>query len=158
MQPAVPPAVSARISWNLMFCTSAEPAPHSPPCQWYSHLPVCYTTNCGSPPEYNRNPFESIKSRLKTPESIYEKLERKGHPVTLEESAQTFSCPTISSVSSTSFLYFSLCSRLAQKSMAMVRNCTSTRIYTYNLKLPTPYGVGSLSFSPYYLQHHAKQK
>ncbi len=34
--------------------------------------------------EYNRNPFESIKSRLKTPESIYEKLERKGHPVTLE--------------------------------------------------------------------------
>ena len=34
--------------------------------------------------EYNRNPFESIKSRLKTPESIYEKLERKGYPVTLE--------------------------------------------------------------------------
>lgn len=34
--------------------------------------------------EYNRNPFESIKSRLKTPESIFEKLERKGHPVTLE--------------------------------------------------------------------------
>ena len=27
--------------------------------------------------EYNRNPFESIKSRLKSPESIYEKLERK---------------------------------------------------------------------------------
>ena len=26
--------------------------------------------------EYNRNPFESIKSRLKSPESIYEKLER----------------------------------------------------------------------------------
>lgn len=34
--------------------------------------------------EYNRNPFESIKSRLKTPESIYEKMERKGHPVTME--------------------------------------------------------------------------
>lgn len=34
--------------------------------------------------EYNRNPFESIKSRLKSPESIYEKLERKGYPVTLE--------------------------------------------------------------------------
>ena len=33
--------------------------------------------------EYNRNPFESIKSRLKSPESIYEKLERKGFPVTL---------------------------------------------------------------------------
>lgn len=34
--------------------------------------------------EYKRNPFESIKSRLKSPESIYEKLERKGHPVTVE--------------------------------------------------------------------------
>ena len=34
--------------------------------------------------EYNRNPFESIKSRLKTPESIFEKLERKGLPVTVE--------------------------------------------------------------------------
>ena len=34
--------------------------------------------------EYNRNPFESIKSRLKTPESIFEKLERKGYPVTVE--------------------------------------------------------------------------
>lgn len=34
--------------------------------------------------EYNRNPFESIKSRLKSPESIYEKLERKGYPVTLD--------------------------------------------------------------------------
>ena len=34
--------------------------------------------------EYNRNPFESIKSRLKSPESIYEKLERKGYPVTME--------------------------------------------------------------------------
>lgn len=34
--------------------------------------------------EYKRNPFESIKSRLKTPESIYKKLERKGYPVTIE--------------------------------------------------------------------------
>lgn len=34
--------------------------------------------------EYKRNPFESIKSRLKTPESIYEKLERKGYPITVE--------------------------------------------------------------------------
>ncbi len=34
--------------------------------------------------EYNRNPFESIKSRLKSPESIYEKLERKEFPVTVE--------------------------------------------------------------------------
>ena len=34
--------------------------------------------------EYNRNPFESIKSRLKTPTSIYEKLERKGYPVTVQ--------------------------------------------------------------------------
>lgn len=34
--------------------------------------------------EYKRNPFESIKSRLKTPESIYNKLERKGYPFTIE--------------------------------------------------------------------------
>ncbi len=34
--------------------------------------------------EYKRNPFESIKSRLKTPESIYQKLERKGHAATVE--------------------------------------------------------------------------
>ncbi|MCI8300395.1 MAG: response regulator [Lachnospiraceae bacterium] len=34
--------------------------------------------------EYNRNPFEAIESRLKTPESIFEKLDRKGYPVTLE--------------------------------------------------------------------------
>ncbi len=34
--------------------------------------------------EYNRNPFESIKSRLKSPESIYEKLQRKGYPITVE--------------------------------------------------------------------------
>ncbi|MCM1263172.1 MAG: response regulator [Butyrivibrio sp.] len=34
--------------------------------------------------EYKRNPFESIKSRLKSPESIYKKLERKGYPVSIE--------------------------------------------------------------------------
>ena len=34
--------------------------------------------------EYNRNPFESIKSRLKSPASIFEKLARKGFPVTVE--------------------------------------------------------------------------
>lgn len=34
--------------------------------------------------KYKRNPFESIVSRLKTSESIYEKLNRKGYPVTLE--------------------------------------------------------------------------
>ncbi len=34
--------------------------------------------------QYNRNPFESIKSRLKSPESIYEKLTRKGLPATVE--------------------------------------------------------------------------
>ncbi len=34
--------------------------------------------------EYKRNPFESIKSRLKKPDSIYKKLERKGYPVTIE--------------------------------------------------------------------------
>lgn len=34
--------------------------------------------------EYNRNPFESIKSRLKSPASIYEKLGRKGFPETVE--------------------------------------------------------------------------
>lgn len=34
--------------------------------------------------EFKRNPFESIKSRLKSPESIYEKLERRGWPVSVE--------------------------------------------------------------------------
>lgn len=34
--------------------------------------------------EYKRNPFESIKSRLKKPESIYNKLVRKDLPVTIE--------------------------------------------------------------------------
>ena len=34
--------------------------------------------------EYNRNPFESIKSRLKSADSIFEKLGRKGYPFTVE--------------------------------------------------------------------------
>lgn len=34
--------------------------------------------------EYKRNPFEAIKSRLKSPESISNKLERKGYPFTIE--------------------------------------------------------------------------
>lgn len=34
--------------------------------------------------EYKRNPFESIKSRLKKTESIYKKLEKKGYPITIE--------------------------------------------------------------------------
>ncbi|MDE6640843.1 MAG: response regulator [Acetatifactor sp.] len=34
--------------------------------------------------EYKRNPFEAIKSRLKSPESISKKLERKGYSYTLE--------------------------------------------------------------------------
>ncbi|WP_304509246.1 GTP pyrophosphokinase [Anaerotignum sp.] len=34
--------------------------------------------------KYNRNPFESIKSRIKKPLSIVEKLKRKGFPLTVE--------------------------------------------------------------------------
>ncbi len=34
--------------------------------------------------EYKRNPIESIRSRLKTPESIYDKMRRKGYPITVE--------------------------------------------------------------------------
>lgn len=34
--------------------------------------------------EYDRNPFESIKSRLKQPVSIFKKLEKKGLDVTVE--------------------------------------------------------------------------
>lgn len=34
--------------------------------------------------KYNRNPFESIKSRIKKPRSIVEKLNRKGIPLTVE--------------------------------------------------------------------------
>lgn len=33
--------------------------------------------------QYDRNPIETIKTRLKSPESILEKLHRKNHPVTV---------------------------------------------------------------------------
>lgn len=33
--------------------------------------------------QYERNPIENIKSRLKTPESIKEKLERRGFPISI---------------------------------------------------------------------------
>ena len=38
--------------------------------------------------KYQRNPFESIKSRLKTPASIYEKLQRRNLPVTYDSIAE----------------------------------------------------------------------
>ena len=34
---------------------------------------------------YDRNPFETIKSRLKRPVSIIEKMKRRGYPLTVEE-------------------------------------------------------------------------
>ena len=34
--------------------------------------------------EYNRNPFESMSTRLKSPESIFEKLLRKGYPISVK--------------------------------------------------------------------------
>ena len=34
--------------------------------------------------QYDRNPIESIKTRLKSPESIMEKLQRRGYPLTVE--------------------------------------------------------------------------
>lgn len=34
--------------------------------------------------KHSRNPFESIKSRIKSPVSIIEKLERRGHEITVE--------------------------------------------------------------------------
>ena len=34
--------------------------------------------------QYDRNPIETIKTRLKSPESILEKLHRKNHPVTVD--------------------------------------------------------------------------
>ena len=43
-----------------------------------------------------------------------------------------FQLLSISSVLSISFLYFSLCSRLAQKSIAIVRNCTSAFTYFFS--------------------------
>lgn len=34
--------------------------------------------------KYDRNPIESIKTRLKSPESILEKLNRRGYPITIQ--------------------------------------------------------------------------
>ena len=34
--------------------------------------------------QYDRNPIETIKTRLKSPESIVEKLTRRGYPLTVE--------------------------------------------------------------------------
>ena len=34
--------------------------------------------------QYDRNPIETIKTRLKSPESIVEKLQRRGYPFTVE--------------------------------------------------------------------------
>ena len=38
--------------------------------------------------QYDRNPIETIKTRLKSPESILEKLHRKNHPVTVDSIEQ----------------------------------------------------------------------
>ncbi len=40
---------------------------------------------------FNRNPFESIKTRIKTPMSIVEKMKRKGFPMTVESIDQNLS-------------------------------------------------------------------
>ncbi len=40
---------------------------------------------------YDRNPIETIKTRLKSPESILEKLHRKDHPVALDSIEQNLS-------------------------------------------------------------------
>lgn len=38
--------------------------------------------------QYDRNPIDTIKTRLKSPESILEKLHRKNHPVTVDSIEQ----------------------------------------------------------------------
>ena len=38
--------------------------------------------------QYDRNPIETIKTRLKSPDSILEKLHRKNHPVTVDSIEQ----------------------------------------------------------------------
>lgn len=38
--------------------------------------------------QYDRNPIESVKTRLKSPESIMEKLQRRGYPLTVESIEQ----------------------------------------------------------------------
>lgn len=41
--------------------------------------------------QYDRNPIETIKTRLKSPESILEKLHRKNYPVTVDSIEQNLS-------------------------------------------------------------------
>ena len=41
--------------------------------------------------QYDRNPIETIKSRLKTPESILDKMNRKGFPLTVDSIEQNIS-------------------------------------------------------------------
>ena len=43
--------------------------------------------------KFDRNPIESIKTRLKTPESILEKLDRKGLDITIENPS-SYNCDT----------------------------------------------------------------
>ena len=40
--------------------------------------------------QYDRNPIETIKTRLKSPESIMEKLSRRGYPMTVESIEHSF--------------------------------------------------------------------
>lgn len=55
---------------------------------------------------HQRNPIESIKTRIKSPTSIYQKLERRGHPLTLQSIADNLNdvagvrvvCPFISDI------------------------------------------------------------
>ena len=96
----------------------------------------CNRLNAEFALKHSRNPFESIKSRIKTPASILEKLERRGYEFTVESIE---------------------CSKLAQKSIAIVRNCTSTFIYffssdkkigtsTIKCRLLYPFGAGTHFF------------
>lgn len=41
--------------------------------------------------QYDRNPIETIKTRLKTPESILDKMNRKGYPLTVDSIEQNIS-------------------------------------------------------------------
>ena len=56
--------------------------------------------------QYDRNPIETIKTRLKSPESILEKLHRKNHPVTVDsiEQGKTWTTKTLFQSNSSTFL------------------------------------------------------
>ena len=43
--------------------------------------------------QYDRNPIETIKTRLKSPESIMEKLTRRGYPLTVESIEKNLLAP-----------------------------------------------------------------